>query len=185
MSDALTSSLAAAVRTARMDRQLSASGLAERAGISRSMVTKIEQVAVQPTAALLGKLSAALGLTLSELVARAERGGSRLARAADQPTWTDPDSGYHRRAVSPATGGPLGLTEVELPPHAAVTFPAGTFAFIHQQVWVLSGRLDFRESDTVHHLEAGDCIEVGPPAPVSFTNPDELPCRYLVAVARR
>jgi transcriptional regulator with XRE-family HTH domain len=52
------------------------------------MIGKIERGEAQPTAALLGRLSAALGLTLSELVARAEGDEERLVRAADQPTWT-------------------------------------------------------------------------------------------------
>ena len=69
----------------------------------------------RPTAALRGRLSAGLGMTLSELVAAAEQGGGRLARAAEQPTWTDPVSGYRRRAVSPRAGGALELVEVDFP----------------------------------------------------------------------
>ena len=185
MVDALTSSLAETVRNARIDGELSVSTLAERSGISRSMITKIEQATAQPTAALLGKLSAALGLTLSELIARAEGDRTRLSRLADQPRWTDPQSGYHRRAISPATGSPLGLTEIELPPHTSVSFPAGSHAFVHQQIWVLSGRLDVSEADTVHRLEAGDCVELEPQSPCTFTNSIDETCRYLVALARR
>src|SRR3954470_9012426 len=103
--DELTSSLAEAVRAARVDRGLSTSALAERSGVSRAMIAKVERAEAQPTAALLGRLSAALGLTLSELVARAEHGERRLARAAEQPAWTDPETGYRRRALSPVSGG--------------------------------------------------------------------------------
>lgn len=185
VTDMLTASLAAAVRNARLRGDLSVSTLADRSGISRSMISKIEQATAQPTAALLGRLSAALGLTLSELIARAERDGTRLSRFHDQPIWTDPVSGYLRRAVSPATGSPLGLTEIELPARAEVWFPADAYTFIQQQIWVLSGRLDFHESDLVHHLEPGDCLELGPSAPCTFVNPSDEPCRYLVAVAHR
>jgi hypothetical protein len=89
-------------------------------------------------------------MTLSELVARAEGDHQRLVRAADQPTWIDPGSVYRRRAVSPVTGGPLELVEVELPAGAQVSYPAYAYAFIHQQIWMLRGRLRFRESDTEH-----------------------------------
>src|SRR3954449_9626654 len=99
--------LAAAVRAAREGQGLSTSALAERSGVSRAMIAKVERAEAQPTAALLGRLSAALGLTLSERVARAERSDRRLARAAEQPVWTDPETGYSRRALSPAAGGPL------------------------------------------------------------------------------
>src|SRR3954463_15698183 len=139
--DELTSSLAEAVRAARVDRGLSANALAERSGVSRAMIAKVERAEAQPTAALLGRLSAALGLTLSELVARAENADRRLMRGAEQPTWTDPETGYRRRALSPVSGGPLELVEVELPPGAEVPYPADSYAFIHQQIWMLAGRL--------------------------------------------
>jgi transcriptional regulator with XRE-family HTH domain len=185
MSDQLSASLAATLHAARLARELSASALAERSGVSRAMIGKIERGEAQPTAALLGRLSAALGMTLSELVARAEGDDRRLVRAADQPTWTDPDSGYRRRAVSPATGGPLELVEVELPAGAQVSYPADTYTFIHQQIWMIEGRLRFREGDIEHELHPGDCLQLGPPAPCSFINPTRETCRYLVALTKR
>ena len=78
------------------------------------MIGKIERGEVQPTAALLARLSGALELTLSELIARAEGDERRLVRAADQRIWTDPETGYRRRAISPPSRGPLELIEVEL-----------------------------------------------------------------------
>lgn len=185
MTDPLSTALASTVQDARRARGLSGGALAERSGVSRAMISKIERGEAQPTAALLGRLSAALGMTLSELVARAERDERRLVRAAEQPTWTDPESGYRRRAVSPAVGRPLELVEIELPPGAQVAYPADAYAFIHQQIWVLEGRLLFREGPTDHELDAGDCLQLGPPAPCAFLNPADTPCRYLVALTRR
>lgn len=149
------------------------------------MIVKVEQGSAQPTAVLLGRLCAALGITLSELVARAELGARRLIQAADQAVWTDPDSGYRRRMVSPAAGAGLELVEIELPPGAEVSFPAAAYASIHQQIWVLAGRLHLREGDTVHELAEGDCLHLGPPASCTFANKMSGPCRYLVAVAPR
>ena len=183
--DPPTSSLAEAVRVARVANALSASELAERSGVSRAMIAKIERAQVQPTAALLGRLSGALGMTLSELIARAENADRRLARAAEQPSWTDPQSGYRRRALSPTPGGPLELIEVELPAGAEVSYPADAYSFIHQQIYVLDGRLRFREGDTVHELAQGDCLQLGQPTPCTFINPTRRPCRYLVAVTHR
>jgi transcriptional regulator with XRE-family HTH domain len=185
MPDQLTSPLAAAVHAARVAHGLSTSALAERSGVSRAMIAKIERAEAQPTAALLGRLSGALGMTLSELIARAEHAERRLSRTAEQPTWTDPETGYHRRALSPGSGGPLELVEVELPPGAEVSYPADAYVFIHQQIWLLDGRLRFREGETEHELERGDCLELGPPASCTFSNPTHRPCRYLVALTRR
>lgn len=185
VTDPLSASLAAAVHAARVARGLSVAALADRSGVSRAMIGKIERGGAQPTAALLHRLSGALGMTLSDLVARAEGDGSRLVRAADQPTWTDPDTGYRRRAVSPAAGRPLELVEVELPPGAEVRCAADTYAFIHQQIWVLDGHLTFHEGTAVHELATGDCLQLGPPADCAFVNRTATPCRYLVALTAR
>ncbi|MGY1809929.1 helix-turn-helix domain-containing protein [Blastococcus sp. SYSU D00669] len=186
MADPLTESLAGTLRGARRARGWSAAVLADRSGVSRAMIGKVERGEAQPTAALLGKLSGALGMTLSELVARAEGGAPRrLARRAEQPTWTDPATGYLRRAVSPSTGGPLELVEVTLPAGAEVAYPADSYAFTHHQIWVLEGRLAFREGEVVHELAVGDCLELGEPQPCAYLNTGPASCRYLVAVTRR
>jgi transcriptional regulator with XRE-family HTH domain len=183
--ETLTASLATSLREARLALGLSVSALAERSGVSRAMIAKVEHAEAQPTAVLLGRLSAGLGMTLSELVAQAERDDNRLVRAADQPRWVDPQTGYERRAISPAAGAPLELVEVELPAGARVSYPADAYSFIHQQIWVLHGRLLFREGETEHDLRPGDCLQLGPPAPCTFHNPGARACRYLVALTRR
>jgi transcriptional regulator with XRE-family HTH domain len=185
--DALSRSIAVTLQVARRTRNLSAGALADRSGVSRAMIGKIERGAVQPTAALLGRLSGALGMTLSELIGQAEdivNGGGRLARAADQPVWTDPRTGYRRRAVSPGPGGPVELVEVELPAGARASFPADVHTFFPHQIWVLAGRLDLHEGDTVHELAAGDCLQLGVPAPCWYVNPTDAPNHYLVVLAR-
>ncbi|TDO49402.1 helix-turn-helix protein [Kribbella sp. VKM Ac-2527] len=183
-SDPLSASLASTVQAARVARELSVNALAERSGVSRAMIGKIERGEAQPTAVLLGRLSGALGMTLSELVARAEGAGDLLRRAADQPVWTDPATGYRRRAVSPATEGPLELVEVELPAGATVSYPADAYIFKTQQLWVLEGQLRFHEGPLVHDLAAGDCLQLGHPTPTTFHNPTDADCRYLVALVK-
>ncbi len=177
--------LARSVREAREARGLSPQALADLAGVSRAMVVKVERGASSPTAQLLARLSGALGLSLSELIARSERPGGRVARRDDQPVWVDPTSGYRRRAISPPSAGPLELVEVELPASAEVPMPAATYEFLTQQIWVLEGRLRFDEGGTVHDLRAGDCLELGAPADCVFRNPGARVCRYVVALAKR
>ncbi|MEW2501045.1 helix-turn-helix domain-containing protein [Amycolatopsis sp. CA-161197] len=184
MTDPLSASLAATLRDARLAHDLSAGTLAERSGVSRAMIGKIERGEAQPTAVLLSRLASALGLTLSELIARAEAGSDRrLSRFSAQPTWTDPVTGYVRRAVSPP--GPTELVEVSLPAGASVGFPADSYAFADHQIWVLSGHLRFVEGPTVHELDAGDCLHLGRPAPCTYVNPTADACRYLVVLTKR
>ena len=180
-----TATLAARIRIERETRGWSLAQLAARSAVSKAMISKIERGAASPTATLLGRLSGAFSLTLSTLLARAELGGSRLLRAADQPQWRDPASGYVRRHVSPKSDLPLELVQVQLPPGASVTFPASSYAFIRQLMWVLKGRLTFREGSLTHELRSGDCLELGPPSECTFANRTRSACSYLVVVLRR
>src|ERR1700722_9622528 len=79
----LGSAIATVVERARQERGWSTQELADRSGVSRSMISKIEREAVQPTAVLLGRLSGALGLTLTELLGQAEAQDALLSRAGD------------------------------------------------------------------------------------------------------
>ena len=185
MDDGFGTSLASVVREARRQRGWSVQDLAERAGVSRSMVSKVEREQAQPTAALLGRLSGALGMTLTELVARAEGDGCSLARRAEQPVWTDPGTGYRRRAVSPPAGGATQLVEVELPPGASVPYPADSYRFVEHQILAVEGTLHFVEGSVEHRLEPGDCLQLGAPADCCYLNRGDKPCRYLVVVTKK
>lgn len=180
-----TTAVAQRIAAERAARGWSLAELAERSGVSKAMISKVERGAASPTASLLGRLSGAFGLTLSTLLARAELADSRLQRASERPTWQDPDSGYIRRRVSPSSDLPFELIEVELPAGASVTFPPASYAFIRQIIWVLKGRLTFLEGTEVHELEPGDSLLLGPPADCTFTTRGRAPCVYLVAVLRR
>jgi transcriptional regulator with XRE-family HTH domain len=180
--------LAARLRAEREARGWSIGDLAARSGVSRAMISKVERNEASPTAVLLGRLSGAFGLTLSTLLARSEAdatGDGRVARAARQARWTDPETGYVRRAVSPQGATPE-LVQVELPPGARIDYPKSAFTFLRGQcVWVLSGTLQFIEGALTHQLRRGDCLTLGPPNDCSFINPSATTrCVYLVALTR-
>jgi transcriptional regulator with XRE-family HTH domain len=183
--EGLGASLAATVEAGRQERGWSINALAQASGVSRAMIAKIERGDVQPTAALLARLSGAFGMTLSELVASAEGAPDRLSRRERQPVWRDPETGYVRRAVSPTASLMLQLVEIELPARARVPMPLESYLFIDQQIWVLEGRLRFIEGDEVHELAAGDCLQLGEPEACVFENPTNTVCRYLVAIRKR
>jgi transcriptional regulator with XRE-family HTH domain len=180
----VTGPLAARLKTEREARGWTVAELAERSGVSRAMISKVERAEASPTAALLGKLSGAFGLTLSALLARAEQASGRMSRRAQQSRWTDPGTEYTRRVVSPASGGPLEIVEVELPPGASVTFPAAAYTFRYHQILVLSGTLTLIEDRLEHTLAKGDCLELGPPAAVTYANRTARLCTYLVLLVR-
>ena len=175
--------LAQRIRLERDLRNWSLADLAERSGVSKAMISKIERDEVSPTAAILGRLAAAFDMTLAALLLRAE-GGDRLSRAAAQPVWRDPATGYVRKQVFSRPDHPLELVEVDLPPGQKVSFPAWTYAHIRQLVWVRKGQLTLIEGDQRNDLRAGDCLGFGPPSAVTFANESPAPCSYVVALAR-
>jgi transcriptional regulator with XRE-family HTH domain len=188
VSHELDDRIAARLLAERAGRGWSLEQLAERSGVSRAMISKVERGESSPTATVLGRLSAAFGLTLSQLLARAEQGRARLLnREGEQERWRDPDTGFERRALTPpGAASPLELVWGELPPKARVDYPASAFTFIEdQQIVVIAGRLTFTQGTQAYQLRAGDCLRLGPPADCRFENPGGAPCRYLVAVLRR
>jgi transcriptional regulator with XRE-family HTH domain len=177
-------SLGERVRAEREMRGWSLSDLAGQSGVSRAMIHKIERGESSPTASLLGKLCGAFSLTVSALIARAEAGSQRLIRRADQPVWTDPETGYVRRHVSPVSGSPFDIVVVDLPAGARVAYPASSFVFLRQCIWVVEGALSFAEGEMVHDLRAGDCLLLGPAADCEFRNESAATCRYVVTLTK-
>jgi transcriptional regulator with XRE-family HTH domain len=183
--DNLEMRLARRIKTERESRHWSLDDLAGRSGVSKAMISKVERGESSPTAALLGRLSGAFGLTISTLLARAEGAASRLKRASEQTVWRDPATGYLRTAVSPEGSKVIDLVRCELPPGASVAYPASSYTFIDQQVWMLKGRLHFIEGAETHELCSGDCLQLGSPVDCRFENRQRTMCIYLVVVARQ
>ena len=183
--DNLDARLGAKIEAERGRRDWSIRDLAERAGVSRAMISKIERGQVSATAVLLGRLAAAFELSLSQLMLMTETGADRLSRAADQASWRDPDTGYVRRQISPARGGSrLEIAEIDLPAGQAVSFPASAYVCLDHQVLVLDGRLSLTLGDEAFDLGPGDCVHLGAPADCEYRNATDEPCRYLVVLAR-
>jgi transcriptional regulator with XRE-family HTH domain len=182
--DDLSQRLAQRLRLERDSRGWSLAELAQRSGVSKATVSKIERAEASPTAVVLVRLASAFDLTLAGLLLRAEGDGKRLSRAGEQPIWRDPETGYVRRQVFSRPDHPVEIVEVELPAGQHVTLPASSYAHIRQLVWVRSGSLVITEMGGRHVLGAGDCLGFGPPADTTFANEANAPCVYVVALAR-
>jgi transcriptional regulator with XRE-family HTH domain len=176
--------IARRVRLERDARGWSLADLAERSGVSKATISKIEREEMSPSAVTLVRLAGAFDLTLAGLLLRAEGEGERLSRAMDQPVWRDPDTGYVRRQVFSRPDHPLEVIEVALPAAQRVVLPASSYAHIRQVVWVQAGDLVILEGGERHELSAGDCLGFGPPSEVTLANETSTSCTYLVVLAR-
>lgn len=168
-----------------MQRGLSLDSLAAACGVSRSALSLIERAESSPTAVVLDKIAAGLGIPLGSLFDNVpDEAAQPLARRAEQPVWRDPSSGYLRRSVSP--GGdvsPIQIVDVTFPAGARVAFETGQGdRVIHQQLWVFEGTIDFSIGSDTHRLQAGDCLASTLDRPTMFHNPTAKAARYAVVV---
>lgn len=180
ITDNINQRISARIRVERESRGWSLSELAERAGVSRAMIHKIERGESSPTATLLARLSGAFGISMSTLIARAEMQEGKLLRFADQPVWRDPQTHYLRRHISPRSDLPIDLVKIDLPAGSNIPMPASSYALARQLIWLQEGELVFMEGDTRHEMKAGDCLELGPPNDCRFINETDAACRYVV-----
>ena len=178
--------IASGIKHRREAMSLSVNDLALRSGVSRAMISKIERVEASPTAALLGRLCNALGITLSSLIASAEATPSfPLSKVKDQLSWRDPETGLRRTMVSPMnTGSRVEIAQLELPPNASVSYGRQQVAQYEQHILVLEGTLSLTTGAQQIELAAGDCLyqQVGPAH--RFANEARRVCRYLVVICR-
>jgi transcriptional regulator with XRE-family HTH domain len=178
--------IAAGLKQRRETLSLTVNDLALRSGVSRAMISKIERVEASPTAALLGRLCNALGITLSSLIASAETVPSLpLSKAKNQLSWRDPETGLRRTMVSPMnTGSRVEIVQLELPPNTAVAYERQQVSQYEQHIVVLEGTLSVTTEGQDIQLDAGDCLyrHIGPAH--RFANAARRVCRYLVVICR-
>jgi transcriptional regulator with XRE-family HTH domain len=167
----------------RAERGWSLDVVADRTGISRATLSRLERAELSPTAAMLGRLCTAYGWTLSRLMADAETRPSHVVRAAEQAIWKDPESGYRRRAVSPPASGLRGeLVEVHIPAGSSVAFDASPVAGLEHHLWMLEGALALEVDGALHRLRPGDCLRYVLTGSTRFHSTGTREARYLVAI---
>ena len=166
----------------RQAQGLSLAELAERSGVSKAMISKIERAQSSPTAVLLGRLAAGLGVSLAQLLTPDEGGDTqRLRTRAAQAVWRDPGAGYLRRQVlERGAAGGIELVEVELPRAARVAYPRWSGKPYRQCLWLLEGELQVDYGEERFRLAPGDCLDVGVDRALVFQALGEEGCRYLL-----
>lgn len=184
--NAMERRIASGLKLRREQLAMSANDLAERSGVSRAMVSKIERLEVSPTAALLGRLCNSLSITLSSLIASAEaQVGPPVTRSGQQPTWRDPGTGLLRTMITPQQpGSKTELVQVELPAGEIVKYDVLNPPHYEQHVWVLQGKLTMTFGAEDIELCSGDCIRSRLDVPHAFANRTRASCNYLVVIVR-
>jgi transcriptional regulator with XRE-family HTH domain len=177
--------IAARVGALRAKLDLSLDALAAKCEVSRSMLSLVERGESSPTAVVLEKIAGGLGVPLASLFEDSAAPPNPLSRDQDRTTWRDPQSGYVRRNISPASfPSPLQIVEVELPAGARVAYETGLREVtVHQQIWMREGSMDFTLGSQTYKLKAGDCLAMQLNTPTIFHNATRKAARYIVVLA--
>lgn len=147
--DRVSEALAERIRAFRQQQKLSLDTLARRAGVSKGMLVEIEKGAANPSIAILCKLSAAMGVSVADIVDVASKPGVHVIPENEILTlWTGEKGGSARLLAG--TSGPdmVELWRWEMFPGERFTSPGhpqGTFELFHVEQGQLTINIDAHE----------------------------------------
>jgi len=173
--------IAGRLKSLRAGRGWSLDHLAGLSSVSRATLSRLENAEVSATASVLGKLCAAYQLPLSRLMLMVEDDHAPLIRSANQPLWTDPETGFRRRSVSPPARGLAGeVLSCELDPATEITYDDPPKPGLEHHLVMTEGRLAMTVSGRTHDLFAGDCLRYQLSGPTSFKTSEDHGAKYLL-----
>ena len=160
--------------------------LAARSGVSKGMLSQIEQVRTNPSVATICRLATALGVSVASLVEAPEGPSDRVVRADEGVTlWTggNKDSAA-RLMVGSGTSQQVELWDVRMVPgdgFSSEGHPTGT----RELLLVIEGELTLVLDGTPHLVGAGDAIAFVADRPHAYRNLGTAPLRYSLSVVHR
>jgi transcriptional regulator with XRE-family HTH domain len=171
------------LRKLRAERSWSLDELANRTGISRATLSRMENAEVSPTATVLGKLAAVYELTVSRLMHMVEGDFAPLVRREAQPVWTDASIGFCRRSVSPpAQTLSAEVLECELQPRTRITYDEPPRQGLEHHLLLTEGELQITIDGHAYDLRPGDCLRYQLFGSSAFQTSDGSGARYILVV---
>lgn len=174
--------LAAHIRQVRVAQGHSLDALAQRSGVSRATLSRIENNEVSPTAETLGLLATAFGMPISQLIAPLEEGFEALVRRETQLVWRDETRGFIRRSISPPSRRlAIEIIEGELQPGQVVDYAGPATPGHEHHLVLLEGALAVTVEGRRYDLFPGDCLRYQLYGPSRFETGSSK-ARYLIAM---
>jgi transcriptional regulator with XRE-family HTH domain len=174
------------VRELRRGRGLTLEDLAERSGVSRAMISKVERGEKNPTLVVAARLAEGLGVTLSQLAGMEERREVVVVPRERRMVMRDPQTGFERQLLSPSFGGrgvefirnviPEGATSGEFPPHRRG---------VEEYVAVEKGSLRAVIGGEEHSLGEGDALYFEADVSHRFDNAGDGECSYYLVIVSK
>jgi transcriptional regulator with XRE-family HTH domain len=184
--DELLSNLGTRLRELRQAQSLTLEMLAQRAQVSRAMISKIERGEKMPTVGILVRVATGLNVSLSGLLGgQAPSAAIQLQRANRRSRFRDPSTGFEREAVfSPAGDDDIELVRHVLPGLQSTGLLSPYPVPTRKLIFSPSGRLIVEIADETYCMEPGDALRFDVTSPYSFSNPDTAPVSYYLFMSR-
>jgi transcriptional regulator with XRE-family HTH domain len=175
--------IARRLRQLRTDRGWSLDHLARESGVSRATLSRLENAEVSATAAVLGRLCAAFGITQSRLMLMVEDDFPATVRPADRPLFVDATVGFRRQSVSPPAGALAGeVLACALGPGAVIEYERPPRPGLEHHLLLEEGALTVTVAGVPHHLTPGDCLRYRLEGPSRFETSPDTAARYLLFI---
>jgi len=179
--DAIDQRIAERLKALRAERGWSLEELAQLSKVSRSTLSRLENAEVSPTATVLARLCATFGVSLSRLMHLVDNEFAPYLGRRDQPLWTDPETGFKRRSVSPPAPGFAGeVLECELKPGTRFAYYRPPQRGLEHHLLLLSGKLRVTLEGRTYDLRPGDCLRYRLHGASAIATPEDSPARYLI-----
>lgn len=177
--------LGSRVRELRGNQGLTLEALAERSGVSRAMLSKLERGEKNPTLVVAAKVAQALRVSLTDLMGISEeRRAVVLIPQKQRMVFTDPETGFERQLLSPTFESrsvefvrhviPKGASSGNLP-----AYKRG----VEKHLVVEQGKLRIVIEGEEYLLQAGDALYFEADAPHRFENAGQSVCSYYLVVS--
>ena len=179
----VTTHLARKLRDLRTNAGWTLDALADRTGISRAALSRLENADVSPTADQLNRLSAAHGLALSRLLAMVEDNVAAHIPVSAQDVRHDPAQGIRRRVLSPPGSGAVSeVIEVNLSPGTRVSYDRPRKPGQEHHLLMRAGGLVVTVDDAHHTLHPGDTLRYHLTGASDFQADATAGARYILVI---
>ncbi|MEG6585448.1 helix-turn-helix domain-containing protein [Dendrosporobacter sp. 1207_IL3150] len=165
----------------RIQQKISQEELAEKSGISRSMLSKIERDEVSPTIAVANKIACGLNTSVSALLDETNSERVQLRRIGDRVVQEDPISLIQRELIVHTSDLGLGIQYLISPPGATTGIlpphKSGSEKYIIVEQASLKVTLG---KDDSYELNPGDCLAFAADTEHEMQSAELKECRYYV-----
>ena len=156
------------LRREREARRLGLAEVADRCGLTKSFLSRVERDQASPSLSSLMSICEAIGVAISVLLATPQ---TRLVRASERATLKGlPGASVVDTLIAPPTQRHVTVMETVVGPGGSAGDDWYTLASEFEVCFVLEGAFEFDLEGTIFHLDVGDALSFSASTPHTWRN---------------